>query len=111
MKVTFQGFVPVPAAGTKVRLSTDTDLRVAQIWFTPVPGATGAVSIGGSTLVASTGVGRMAKIPPAAAAPASAGPQPFVVESCDGSNGLYPADFYLDAAVNGEGLDVTLFQR
>jgi hypothetical protein len=97
---TTPGKIAVPTPGTPVRLTTDATITCHQIVFSPVPGNTGNVHIKYGRSLAAPVIMR-SFLP----APASG----FIDEHCiatDMTNPLYPADFYVDAAVATEGLNV-----
>ena len=92
----------VTTAGTIIQLTSGT-LNVNGFFVEALPGNTGYIYVGLSTLVASTLVGCLFIIgkPPATAGP---GPIPFYfIQSNVSMAPLDLSTIYLDASVNGEG--------
>jgi hypothetical protein len=100
MTFTVLGKVPVPTAGTPVPLSTDKTLIAVKIVVSQVPGTSGVTYLKNIK----TGVALIARafLPPGA----SGFTDEHLLEADDESDLLYPADWAIDAAVNGEGLNV-----
>jgi len=108
MQPTFLGKVTVTTAGTAVPLITDPAIRACKILFFSIPGLTGSVYVGGAGLNQSTLAAVMIKFN----APGTAGESGyFELGTEDGRNSLRVCDYYVGAAVSGEGLLVTYFQE
>lgn len=107
----FMGKVAVVAPGTPVRVTTDLTRRVAAISFTAVPGASGAIYIGGAGMVKATlvQVARKMTIPSAGVACDT-----FLVPMIPGGGAIHLhvlADYWIDADGAGDGPLVTYWLR
>lgn len=101
------GKVSVPSAGTPRQVVTDGGLVVARIRIQAVQANTGKVFIGVAGMDKTTFAGCIAEF----AIPGSDQPSAFEVASEDGTNALRLADYFVDAAVNGEGVIVSYWIR
>ena len=90
------GYIDIPAAGTRVRLTTDTSLLAHAIFFQARAGNTGIIYIGSST-VASNGTGMFAAlaVPTVNLYPA------WAIGSASFPRVIQVSDFYVDTNVNG----------
>jgi hypothetical protein len=87
------------ASNTLTQISTDTSYSVARLRFQWITGQTGVVYVGLSTMVPATGVGVLAIL-------SSANPI-FEVGGMEDANRVFPADYYIQAAVTAEGVVVS----
>jgi hypothetical protein len=93
----------VTAAGTAEALSA-TSIRVAAVTIQAKSGNTGSMYVGDSTVSAATGI--MIGVPVANKTPS------FVRIQADDSTNLFDlAHIWIDAAVNGEGVNCMYFTR
>jgi hypothetical protein len=107
MQPTFLGKMTVASAGTPVPLITDPSIRACMIVVATIPGLTGNIYFGGAALNQTTLAGVLIKFN----APAVPGqPDHFILQTQDARNSLRVSDYFVDAAVNGEGPLVTYFQ-
>lgn len=113
MTVAPQGIVKTVTAGTRVQFPAVasplvTGVGLCRITITQPLGNTGAVSVGGSGVVHSTKVGviRQFGIPGTATFL-----DDFELAYDDNGNTIDPTQFYVDSAVNAEGILVTYYQR
>lgn len=107
MQPTFLGKVTVTSAGTPVRLLVDPTVRACAILVATIPGLTGNLYLGGAGLNQNTLNGVMIQFN----APGAQGPaDQFLLAVESARNSLRVADYFLDAAVSGEGALVTYFQ-
>ncbi len=104
MTITPLGKIAVTTAGTPVRV-TATATPCHAIIVSQIAASTGATHFGDSTLVASTLVGVIKTF----LKPATGfGVADQMIITSPGGNLLNAADYYVDAAVNGEGLLVSV---
>jgi hypothetical protein len=104
MTVTTLGRVNVATPGTPVQLSSNTGLRAAKILFQVVPGLTGKGYIGKNGMSRASLNGVLRILWPNQSGGIS---DSFLVESCQDSDILNLAEYYIDMDVAGEGLLVS----
>jgi hypothetical protein len=107
MTVTSLGRKNVTAAGTPVPLTTDRGIRVAWIHAQVIAGLTGKMYLGTAGLNTSTMAGAIKEFYPNAAGGIS---DQHTIGSGEDNNVYTLADFWIDAAVTGEGLIVSYGQ-
>ena len=94
------GAIDVPAAGTIVQVSTDTNLRASSITFQAKPTNAGAYAyVGLSTLVASTFVGCLAVL--------GQGDSLTINSGARNPIGLRLSDYYVDVTTSGDDVIVS----
>lgn len=98
-----KGKVTVPVAGTPVQLAAIA-APVRSIRFSAIAGNTGRVYLGCSGLTASTGAGVIKEFAPN---PTGGVDDSFTLPVLERET-YNPTDFWIDAAVSGEGLVVSL---
>jgi len=98
------GKIAVPTPGTPVRLTTDTNLRVARLQFAVVIGETGRGFLGVAGMNKATGAGVIKQFWPTGAGGGIA--DEFTIQTLDGQHFVVPADYYIDANTTNEGLIV-----
>ncbi len=98
------GRIAVPTPGTPVRLTADTNLRVARLRFAVVIGETGRVFVGVAGMNKATGVGVIKEFWLTGAGGGIA--DDFSIETPDGQHFVVSADYYVDANTANEGLIV-----
>lgn len=91
-------------AGAATRLTTDTSIRACKIMFRARNANTGIVNVGVNGFTAG-GAGMIGEV----LKPASGYSDQIMLES--ENNELYPADYAVKPATNGEGVYVTYWQR
>lgn len=97
------GKVAVTTAGTPKQVAA-TQTPCSRITFSVLSGNTGKTYVGVKGLTHSSGVGVIREL---AAAATGAVDDQLTIESQDGSNRLNAADYWIDAATDGEALYVT----
>ncbi len=91
----------VAAAGKIVQVTTDRTIKAHKVEFSGITTETGKIFVGSSALVASTYVGVFSMLWPTGGSGAQ--PNKYVVEApAEDGNVITLADFWIDAAVNGE---------
>src|SRR5690349_3717906 len=103
-----QGKITVAAAGTPVQLPAKAG-GVCRIRVAAIVGETGRIYLGTAGLVKSSFVGVIKDFWPTGVSGAVA--DTIDIEPQDGADLLHPDDYYLDAAVSGEGALVTYWVR
>ena len=98
-----QGKVVVPVAGTPVQIAASA-APVRSLRFSVIAGNTGRVFLGCKGLNSSTGAGLMKEF---AANPTGGIDDVFTLPALERET-YNPTDFWIDAAVSGEGLIVSL---
>jgi hypothetical protein len=98
------GKIAVPTPGTPVRLTTDTNLRVARLRFAVVIGKTGRVLVGVAGMNKASGAGVIKEFWPTGAGGGIA--DDFSIETPDAQHSVVPADYYIGANTANEGLIV-----
>ena len=110
MQAVSLGLILVPTPGTPVRVSTNTNLRVAQMMVRTVPGFTGRTYLGlagmSKSAAGKPGVIRILSEPPAHGAQDGEDLPPNTQGQ---GNLLSPSDYWLDADVANEGVVVTCY--
>ena len=93
--------VPVPNAGTPVRLTTDDSIACVSLLIKALASNAGpSVYVGrAANFNAVSGANLIADI--------NGGDQSFLIQASDGANRIIPAQYWLDAAVSGDKLIVT----
>ena len=100
------GKIAPSAAGTPVQCTADRTIVAQKIYVSQVPGTTGITYFGRSNLVKATLVGCVKAFLP----PGASGFIDLFEIDADGGNPLYPADYWVDAATNSEGLIVAYLE-
>jgi len=103
------GKISVPTPGTPVQVTTDKTIRANRIRFQNVIGETGHTFMGTSGMVKATFVGVIKDFWPTGAGGGVA--DAFEISSSDGSDTLYPAQYFVDANTAAEGLIVSYWTR
>jgi hypothetical protein len=106
MAVKSLGKITVTTGGTPVQVST-TRVGANSIMFQQIPGNTGKMYIGDSTLVKATLVGVHAVLP----IPTTNILPSYTATIVEAPAGLNAAEFWVDAEVNGEGVLVSYTQQ
>lgn len=107
MKAYSLGKIAVTTAGTPVQVTSDATIMASAIRIQAVPANTGAMHVGVAALVKATGVGVVASL----AIPGAGQPAAVELATGDGCNSLRLADYWVDAAVNAEGVYVAYWVR
>lgn len=105
MNITPLGKIAPTAAGTPVQVTADNTIRTFKIYMAQIAGTTGKVYVGRQGLVKGTLAGVIKEF----AIPAAGLLDVFVIESESGEQ-LVPADYWVDADVNNEGVLVSYQQ-
>lgn len=100
------GKIAPSAAGTPVQCTADRTIVAQKIFVAQIPGTSGITYFGRSTLVKATLVGCIK----AFLAPGASGFTDTLEIDVDGGNALYPADYWVDAANNNEGLIISYLE-
>jgi hypothetical protein len=103
------GKIAVPTPGTPVRVTTNTNLRVARMRFAVVIGETGRVFLGVAGMNKADGTGVVKQFWPTGAGGGIA--DEFEVTAMDDRHLLVPSDYYVDANNANEGLIVAYWGR
>jgi hypothetical protein len=107
MEPTFLGKITAPSASAPVQIVSNPAVMACRIVIATIPGLTGNIFIGGANLNTSTLDGVLVELNP----PSTVGPADVVnIDARTPSNSLRVADYWLAAAVAGEGALVTYFQ-
>lgn len=102
MKLTSLGKVAVATAGTITQVTTDATILASYVRIELVPGNTGDIHVGLSTLVKATGVGVLAVL-----TKAQADRWVFELYAPGGGNSIQLSQFYLDSGTNADGAYVS----
>ena len=94
------GKIAPSSAGTPVQCTADRTIVASKIYVAQIPGTTGLTYFGRSNLVKATLVGCIK----AFLAPGASGFTDTLTIESPGGDALYPADYWVDAATNSEGL-------
>jgi hypothetical protein len=96
--------ITVVTAGTPVRLSTDTTLRVVGLFIKAAPGNTGGTIYVGSTATFPKDASADGLV-----ADVNGGSASFALNCEDGTERLKPCEYWVDVATSGDKVLVTWF--